>query len=333
MIVSYDTIMSMKNKSPPFKITEKIFNLSLDISRVLGSLSVSTQARPPVHLRKTNQIKTIQGSLAIEGNTLSLEQVTDLLDDVPVIGPPKDILEVKNAIEIYQNLQSFRFEILSSFKKAHHMLMQGLVPDAGLFREGNVGIFAGEKVSHVAPPAKQVLRLMDTLFDYLKQKDDTSLLIKACVFHYELEFIHPFMDGNGRMGRLWQHCILMAYHPVFEYLPIESLIKEHQSAYYRVLGVCDEAGESTAFIEFMLALIQESLSVFYENIAFVPSTSEERLLFAQKNLKTQFFSRREYIQLLKTTSTATASRDLLLGVTEGLLLKTGDKRTAKYQFI
>lgn len=323
----------MISKQPPFSITEKILNLSLDIGTRLGSISTLGLDRPKIHLRKSNQIKTIHSSLAIEGNTLSIEQITALIDNIPVVGPQRDIQEVKNAIKIYNSLREFNCFSIASFKSAHGMLMTGLIDKAGAFRQSDVGIFNGSQVSHMAPPSSQVPRLMNELFLYLKAKEATALLIKACVFHYELEFIHPFLDGNGRMGRLWQQLILMTYNPVFEYIPIESLIRNNQDSYYKVLRECDKRGDSTLFLEFMLQLIKEAITEFYENTTYAPKTKQERLEYARKELSSTWFSRQDYMKLLKTVSSATASRDIFYAVNNQILIKTGDKRIAKYKFL
>ncbi|WP_423063377.1 Fic family protein [Candidiatus Paracoxiella cheracis] len=299
--------------------------------QLLGELDGLKISRPEVSLRKSNKIQTIQASLAIEGNTLSIDQVTDLVDGVAVLGPEKDILEVKNAIEVYNHTLDFNYASKTDFKKAHKILMKRLQKDAGSYRKTNVGVFAGSRVAHVAPQPKRVEALMDALFDFLKQKDDISLLIKSCVFHYELEFIHPFSDGNGRMGRLWQHLILSAFHEVFRYVAIESLIKERQKNYYFALAQCDSKGDSTDFIEFCLQLIEAALSSYAKNITYQPKTPHARLELAREKF-TGMFSRQEYAALFKTISTATASRDLKLGVEEGFLVKVGDKRMTKYQF-
>lgn len=319
-------------KAPPFKITETILNCSVRIAEILGSLNTLHLEKPTINLRKQNKIKTIHSSLAIEGNTLSIEQVTDIINKKPIIGPSKDIKEVKNAIKVYDVIDQFNFKSILSFKKAHKLLMNGLIKDAGLFRAGNVGVFAGSAVSHVAPPSKQVPRLMTNLFAYIKKTDNISLLIKACVFHYELEFIHPFSDGNGRMGRLWQQVILMNYHSIFEYLSIESLIKENQQRYYQVLNECDLAGDSTLFVEFGLELIEKSLSMYQNTITYIPNTKEERIKYARDHFKNQWFSRQEYMKLHKTISSATASRDLKFALEDNFLHKKGDKNLARYKF-
>lgn len=319
-------------KKPPFVITEAILNHSVRIAEALGSLNALRLEKPTISLRKQNKIMTIHSSLAIEGNTLSLEQVTDIINHKAVIGPSRDIKEVKNAIKAYDEMNQYKFQSISDFKKAHKLLMTELIKDAGKLREGNVGVFAGNQVSHVAPPSKRVPSLMTDLFSYIKKSDNTSLLIKACVFHYELEFIHPFSDGNGRMGRLWQQVILMNYHKIFEYISIESLIRENQQNYYKILKECDSAGECTLFIEFALGLIEKSLTAYQDTITYAPNTKDERIKHAHSHFKNQWFSRQRYMKLHKTISPATASRDLKSAVDDQLLQAQGDKNLAKYKF-
>ena len=318
-------------QNPPFTITKTILNTSMRIMQLLGELDGLKMSRPEVSLRKSNRIQTIQASLAIEGNTLSVDQVTDLIDGATILGPEKDILEVKNAIEVYSRILDFNHTSKTDFKKAHKTLMKGLKKDAGSYRSTNVGVYAGSRVAHVAPQPKRVEKLMDDLFRFLKQKDDISLLIKSCVFHYELEFIHPFSDGNGRMGRLWQHLILSKFHEVFHYIAIESLIKERQEGYYTALAKCDAKGDSADFIEFCLQLVETVLCSYTKNITYQPKTPIDRLKIAKEKF-TILFSRKDYADLFKSISTATASRDLKLGVDKELLVKTGDKRKAMYQF-
>lgn len=302
------------------------------IAEILGSLHALRLKKPDIQLRKQNKIKTIHSSLAIEGNTLSLDQITDLINHKVVVGPEKDIKEVKNAIKVYDLLGKFNFQSVAAFKKAHQILMQGLLNDAGRFRTGNVGVFAGNMISHMAPPSTRVPQLMSDLFSYLKEAGGASLLIKACVFHYELEFIHPFSDGNGRMGRLWQQVILMHYHPVFEYLSIEHLIKENQDDYCRILGECDLVGNSTRFVEFVLGVIEKALLGYQDTITFVADTREKRMEAAHEHFKALWFSRLDYMKLHKTISTATASRDLKAAVDDQWLYKKGDKNATRYQF-
>jgi len=316
---------------PPFSITPTILNDTSRIERLIGRIESLNQPRPQPYLRKSNRVRTVQGSLEIEGNTLSVEQVTALLEGKTVIGEKKDIQEVKNAIRVYDELESFDPFSLEDLLKAHQMMMEGLVASAGRWRSGNVGIFKGEKVAHIAPKAARVHELMASLFTFL-QDDTNHLLIRGCVFHYELEFIHPFEDGNGRMGRFWHNLLLNAYHPVFRFTPVESLIRDHQQEYYTALEHSDSAADSTPFITFALKIIHQALADFLDELKPEPLTAESRLQRAKEHFRDQSFSRKDYIQLFKTISPATASRDLKLGVEDGLLDRSGDKALSLYQF-
>jgi Fic family protein len=315
---------------PPYHISDRIIRLIASISEKIGEVNAAHLYRPPTELRKKNRIKTIQSSLEIEGNTLSIEQITSILEDKKVIAPERDILEVKNAIEAYNRLSEYKPYSLTSFCKAHAVLMKGLTEYPGKIRNKSVGIIKGKIVTHVAPPGKIVLSLLKDLFDYLK-KDNDLLLIKSCVFHYETEFIHPFMDGNGRMGRLWQTVLLRQYSPVFEFLPVESLIKKKQSEYYKVLGESDNRGDSTGFIEFMLQIIDDSLEDLLKN-QNVNLTNIDRINIFKGRIRSDSFTRQEYMRVFKDISSATASRDLKAAVDNGILNKTGEKRTTKYKF-
>jgi len=304
--------------------------LIASISEKLGEVNALHLHKPPTELRKKNRIKTIQSSLEIEGNTLTEEQITALLENKRVIAPQKDILEVKNAITVYEQLQEFNPNSIKDIEKAHGVLMQGLIENAGKLRTKNVGIVEGSIVKHVAPDGGMVKGLMNDLFRYLKSDKDI-ILIKSCVFHYEFEFIHPFIDGNGRMGRLWQTLILMQKYPFFEFLPVESLIKENQEAYYSVLEQSDNIGQSTPFIEWMLNIILQAL----ENLLKTQNrtlTAEDRIELFKDKIRQQQFSRKDYLQNFKEISQATASRDLRWAVEQEILEKSGDKRLTKYRF-
>lgn len=315
---------------PPYSITGKILKLVASISEKIGEVNSAHLSKPPTELRKKNRIKTIHSSLEIEGNTLTIEQITAIVENKRVIGPKKDILEVKNAIEVYEyidNLNPYSFE---SFCEAHGILMNGLIDSAGRLRNKSVGIVKGDEVAHVAPSSEMLKPLMLDLFDYVKNNDDL-VLIKSCVFHYEMEFIHPFIDGNGRMGRLWQTLILKDAYPVFEYLPIESLIKERREQYYESLGKSDNSGESTVFIEFMLEIILESLEELL-NIQNVSLTNTDRLSLFKSIIKNDYFTRKEYLKNFREISSATASRDLKFGVENEIIEKIGDKNTTRYKY-
>lgn len=243
---------------PPFEITSKIIELISKISEKIGEINSLQNSSHQIKLRKENRIKTIHSSLAIENNSLSLEQITAIIDGKRVLGNPNEIKEVKNSIQAYDLLLSLNPYNEKDLLKAHKLMMQDLVDRNGKYRTDGVGIFDGEKVVHLAPPANRVPELMFDLFEWLKTSD-VHPLIKSCVFHYEFEFIHPFQDGNGRMGRLWQTVILKDWKEVFAWLPVETLIKENQKEYYNALGVSDSAADSTKFIEFMLTLILNTI--------------------------------------------------------------------------
>lgn len=324
--------MPQKSQKPPYKITTKIINLLSNISILVGKYEGLMAPKPSPQLRKQNKIKTIHGTLAIEGNTLDIDQITDLLDNKKIIGPKKDILEVKNAVKAYDCINSYNYQSTKSLLKAHKLLMTGLVDQPGIFRKKNVGILKGEKVAHVAPQPKMLPKLIDNLFSYLKYDKEENLIIKSCVFHYELEFIHPFVDGNGRIGRLWQSTILYKFNNLFEYIPIESLIKENQQAYYNALGTADKEGESTVFIEFMLEIILKALEEFLNSLILKPLSTTDRIEIAQKKFGSKDFSRKDYMGIFPTISPATASRDLKYCTEHKILEKTGDKRVTKYKF-
>ena len=315
---------------PPYKITGKILKLVASISEKIGEVNSAHLSKPPTELRRKNRIKTIHSSLEIEGNTLTIEQITAIVENKRIIGPKKDILEVKNAIAVYDYLDKLNAYSFDSFCEAHGILMGGLIETAGRLRSKSVGIVKGAEVAHLAPPSEMLKPLMNDLFDYLKVDDDL-ILIKSCVFHYEMEFIHPFIDGNGRMGRLWQTLILKDSYPVFEYLPIETLIKERQEQYYDSLGKSDNTGESTVFIEFMLEIILESLEELL-NIQNVSLTNFDRINLFKSIIKEDYFTRKEYLMNFREIATATASRDLKYAVENGLIDKIGDKNTAKYKY-
>ena len=322
--------MILSKMKPPYHISKEILKLVVKISVKLGEINATHLYKPPTELRKKNRIKTIQSSLEIEGNTLSEEQITALLENKRVMAPQKDIVEVQNAIKVYGQLQQFNPNSLKDLEKAHASLMKGLIQDAGKLRTKNVGIVKGAKVEHIAPSGGVVKGNMNDLFKYLKNDTDVTL-IKSCVFHYEFEFIHPFLDGNGRMGRLWQTLILMQDYPVFEYLPIESLIKENQETYYKVLCLSDKLGHSTPFIEFMLSIILQTLEGLLKTQNRT-LTAKERIELFKDRIGNNSFSRKDYLLKFKEISQATASRDLKWAVDTTILIKTGDKRLTNYHF-
>ncbi len=272
-------------------------------------------------LRKQNQIKTIHSSLSIEGNTLTEAQIKAILENKRVVGPQKDIIEVLNALDVYKNINKLKPNKESDFLKAHKLLLQKLIENPGKYRTQGVGIVKGARVEHVAPPYQNVPYLMKDLFEYLNDKFELTL-IKSCVFHYEMEFIHPFLDGNGRMGRLWQTLILMQDYPIFEFLPFETLISKNQDEYYKALSNSDNQGKSTKFIEYMLRIIDHSLTELLENTGKKP-TEEIRLQLFLEQIENEFV-RKDYLSFFKDISSATASRDLKSAVENNLIEKSGD---------
>jgi len=315
---------------PPYQLTDKILRLIASISERIGEINSTHLYKPPTELRKKNRIKTIKFSLEIEGNTLTEAQITALLDNKRVLAPKKDIIEVQNAIAVYEQLNSFNPFQLKDLEKAHAILMNGLIEQAGRIRTKNVGIVKGSKVEHIAPDGSIVNGLMKDLFRYLINDPDL-ILIKSCVFHYEFEFIHPFLDGNGRMGRLWQTLILMQQYPVFKFLPVERLIKLKQAEYYGKLSESDKKGNSTPFIEFMLEILLEALEELLQSQTVTLHTKDRIRLFEDKIGKNKF-SRKDYLIHFKTISAPTASRDLKWAVDQGVLMKFGAQRFTEYQF-
>jgi Fic family protein len=317
---------------PPFGITDKILTQVSDICEKLGRVQGIQLLPKKLILRKENEIKTVFSSLAIEGNRLSENKVRTILEGKRVQGSKRDILEVKNALSVYKNIKSYDAFSFESLLKAHAQYMKGLVKDAGKMRDRGVAVYRENEVCHMAPPASQVPQLMENLFDFLKNST-SPMLIKACVFHYELEFIHPFSDGNGRMGRLWQQLILIRWNPLFEFVTVEAQIKENRDTYYRELRKADTLGESTGFIEFMLGMMVLSLDDLLENDSIQKHlTDDERLAWAEHTFGNTLFSRKDYRLLFKTLSTSTASRDLIKGVQSKRLKRRGEKNQSRYQF-
>jgi len=323
----------MEAKYPPFHVTPRIMRMVSDVERMLGMVDVSTLVRQEPMLRRQNRVRSVKDSLAIEGNTLSLEQATAIFDNRRVIGPKNEILEIQNAIAAYAAADKWRSENEKDFKAAHGVLMAGLIRSAGKYRPGAIGILKGERVSHIAPPAKQLPQLMQKLFAFARKSGTLHPLIYGAVMHYEIEFIHPFEDGNGRIGRLWQHLILREYHSFFETVPFESVIRAKQKKYYQVLEKCDRKGDATEFVEFSLQTIAIALK---ETILITPrrrSTTAERISYARTVFVRQSFSRKDYTGLFPDISLPTASRDLAYGVARKILRSAGEKNQTRYKYL
>lgn len=295
---------------PPFTLSARVIHLVSRISESLGKIDkANLQASP--QLRRQNRVKTIAGTLAIEGNTLSLEKITAIIEGKRVLGEPKEIAEVHGAIAAYEALPDLNAYQQADFLKAHHLLMGGVLQDAGAFRTKGVGIHKGKQVVHVAPPADRVPHQMVDLFDWAKNSEQHPLIISSIV-HYELEFIHPFMDGNGRIGRLWQTLLLGQWKPVFFLLPLESVIKDHQQAYYDALENADNSVDCLPFIEFILGAIEHTLQqgIASENdqVSDYVSDQVKALLAIMGN---DYVSTKEMMQRLSLSHRATFRNNYL----------------------
>lgn len=243
---------------PPCTVTPEIERLMGEICEQVGRLSVSGPGRQGLRLRRINRIRTIQGSLAIEGNTLSEKQITAILDGKPVAAPHREVQEARNAIEVYDRLDQWDPYREADLLAAHEILMRGLMDFPGAYRSGGVGVMRGEALLHMAPPASRVRALMHDLLEWLGRRERHPLVAGA-IFHYEFEFIHPFADGNGRMGRLWQTLILTEWNPVFAAVPVESLVHARQQVYYDALEESTRQSDASRFVAFMLQVILDLL--------------------------------------------------------------------------
>ncbi|TVR02334.1 MAG: Fic family protein [Spirochaetaceae bacterium] len=261
---------------PPYTITAAIVNLVAEISEAVGRLTVLSDQARALRLRRINRIRTIHGSLAIEGNTLSESQITAIMEGKRVVAPPREVQEVKNALAVYDRFDTWVPEAEKDLLEAHRLLMAGLIDEAGMYRSGGVGVMAGRQVIHLAPPADRIPHLMADLFAWLAATD-AHPLIASSVFHYEFEFIHPFADGNGRIGRLWQSLILASWNPLFADIPVESLIFEYQAEYYQALKESTDQADSAFFIAFMLRMILDTVTASTPEVA-LEVTPEVRLL-------------------------------------------------------
>lgn len=315
----------MINKKPPFEITNQIIDYVAEIAELVGRLTSTNQLSANPTLRRSNRIRTIHGSLAIEQNTLSLEQVTAVLNGKHVLAPPKDIAEVKNAYEVYERLDELNPYSVEDLLTAHRIMTQGLVNEAGMFRTRPVGIVDNKGyILHFGTLPQYVPDLVMELLDWV-EKSDVHILIRSCVFHYELELIHPFADGNGRIGRLWHTLLLSKWNPVFAWLPVESIIHDRQQEYYKAINASNDAGESTVFIEFMLSAIK---ALLIEAIRTSDEMSDEKMDKAtlrwnkiETYLKSHDYIMNADVRKLCGVSAATANRILAALVVKNQLEK------------
>ncbi len=267
---------------PPFTVSDEITTLVADIAEAIGHLTAIAETQPTPQLRKLNRIKTIQSSLAIENNTLSIEQVTAILEGKRVLGPPNEIQEVKNAIDAYELLFELNPYNEKDLLRAHKLMMTDLVRENGRFRQGSVGVFDGEKCIHLAPPAQRVPLLIADLLHWVKLTK-VHPLISSCVFHYEFEFIHPFADGNGRMGRMWQTLLLMQWNPILAWIPVETIVKEHQQDYYAAIAQSDRETSSTSFITYRLNCLKQAVNKIRKSNQNGNQKSNQKILNAMKD--------------------------------------------------
>ena len=325
-----------KELSPPFKITNEILNFVYEIGELVGKISAEKEFEKNLILRRENRIKTIYSSLAIEQNTLTLGQVTDVINGKRVLAPPKDIKEVQNAYEIYERLDELNENSVKDLLLAHKIMTSELIKESGRFRSKNAGVYQGDKLIHMGTLPEYIPELINNLFLWLKNSKEHPL-IKAAVFHYEFEFIHPFQDGNGRIGRLWHSLILSKWKKIFAWLPIESLIQKYQKEYYISINNSNRDGESTEFILFMLRIINETLIELIETEKMtdkltgkMTDKNEERTKLVIKYLNQNNSINNKDAKNLLDISEATARRFLNKLVKENILEAVGEYKARKY---
>ena len=325
-----------KELSPPFKITNEILNFIYEIGELVGKISAEKEFEKNLTLRRENRIKTIYSTLAIEQNTLTLEQVTDVINGKRVLAPPKDIKEVQNAYEIYERLDELNENSVKDLLLAHKIMTSELIKESGRFRSKNAGVYQGDKLIHMGTLPEYIPELINNLFLWLKNSKEHPL-IKAAVFHYEFEFIHPFQDGNGRIGRLWHSLILSKWKKIFAWLPVESLVQKYQKEYYIAINNSNRNGESTEFILFMLRIINETLIELIETEKMtdkltgkMTDKNEERTKLVIKYLNQNNSINNKDAKNLLDISEATARRFLNKLVKENILEAVGEYKARKY---
>jgi Fic family protein len=313
--------------TPPFVMTDQITNLVIEIAELTGAMSVSEQVSKNHKLRRENRVRSIHSSLAIEQNSLTIDQVSAIINGKRVLDPQQDIREVQNAYEAYETMTKLNPYSEKDLLKAHKIMMDGLVKEAGKFRSKNVGLYAGNQLIHAGTPAKYVPELIEQLFDWLKESK-LHPLIKSCIFHYEFEYIHPFADGNGRTGRLWHTLILAKWQEFYLWIPIETIIQEKQQDYYKALNASNNAEDSTIFVEFMLKVIRDLLIELSHNGAVLKDKGlDEKLLDLLKE-----YNKRTANSLAEVTgvSPRTIQRALKRLMESGRIEHTGSNRGGHY---
>lgn len=332
--------------TPPFTISAEAINKIADISRLIERYAIRMEQEDALMLRKANKIKTIHSSLAIEGNTLDEDQVRDIVNGKTVVAPLRQVQEVKNAIATYEQFPHLDAFKESDLRRAHGIMMQALVDNAGHYRRSGVGVFSESGCVHIAPPANRVPYLMADLFEWLSHSSD-HLLVRSCVFHYEFEFIHPFADGNGRMGRLWQSLILSKLHPVFEHLPVENMVYANQQQYYDAITASSNAADSGPFIDFMLGEIQKTLEShkrkpMKEVPHKIPNKVPNKLLLAFPEIQSMAWS--VYLQIVANGNQTTKQMAEALGISDrtvrkhinslkekGLIIRVGSNKVGHWE--
>lgn len=319
----------------PFQLNTEILNLVAEICELTGQLSTQSKLNNSPQLRRSNRIKTIYSSLAIEQNTLTLDQVTAVISGKRVLAPPKEIAEVQNAYEIYDRLDTLNPYSVDDLLLAHEVMTRGLVDESGSFRSGSVGVADNHgNILHVGTLPAYVPGLVCELLDWVRN-DPHHILIKSCVFHYEFELIHPFADGNGRIGRLWHTLMLSRWNPIFAWLPIESMIHDRQEGYYRAFNAANNTADSTVFIEFMLEAIRDTMLEAAEGVTPVPPSKADKV-FARESIIMDYLNENNTItnsdvRDLLHVSSATANRVLNTMADEGMLVRFRSGRTWAYR--
>jgi len=251
---------------PEFAIDNEVLTLVSEIAMLISRIPEGNVNSVQLRLRHSNNVRTIHSTSAIEGNRLSLEEVTDIIDGKHVIGDPDDIREIKNAKKAYDRMNRYDPFSVKDLLAAHGTLMKDLVERPGEFRDCEVGVFKGPVAVHIPPEHDDVPDMVGDLMEWSKGVK-LHPLVMSCIFHGRFEYIHPFVDGNGRMGRLWHSLILSKWRPAFEYLPIESWININKKEYYRSL---DEAhrGNISVFVKFMLLMIRMAVDEYVDEITY-----------------------------------------------------------------
>ena len=321
----------MGEYTPPFSVSAKAIRLVAEISALVERYAIRLEAADGLMQRKANRIKTIRSSLAIEGNELSEDEVRTLMDGKTVIAPKQQLQEVYNAIRTYEESSTWDAYQVEDMLRAHSCMMQGLCPDPGHFRKGGVGVFAGDKLIHMAPPAHLVPTLMSQLFHWLQHAED-HLLIRSCVFHYEFEFIHPFSDGNGRIGRLWQSLILGKLHPVFPHLPVENMVYSQQDGYYQAIEESSARGNCSPFIDFMLGEILNSLLQAAAAPTIIPPLSDTEAFIADYLRQSPKATARELADI-RDISPRQIEKHLDNMKKKGLILRVGARRNGEWKVL